>query len=252
MRLTRLFAAAAGAALLGGCAAWDTPGTRFGSLDATVEPILQAGAEQRARLGDEPPATERPEPQPRAELYPGSGRMVGQPPAAGPHAPPYSEGPEGVTLSFNDAPLPQVVQTILGDLLGENYSIEPGLSGSVTMETSRPIQREALLEVLESIVAVHGAGIRRSPQGTYRVGPRPLLQGLTPLSGADAQAPGYAVRVVADTENNNLLILGDATAYRVIVNALRTRLERAIKELTFQVYGSTLIHRSTPQRSGGG
>jgi general secretion pathway protein D len=63
----------------------------------------------------------------------------------------------GVSLNFENAEIKSVVRTILGDMLGLNFSIDSGVSGTISLTTRRPIQRQQLLEVLETALRSRGA-----------------------------------------------------------------------------------------------
>ncbi len=131
-----------------------------------------------------------------ADFYqPGSGRFVRSAPAP---AAPGAE-PGDITLNFENTPLQEVVKVVLGDLLQKNYSVDPGIQGVVTLQTSNPLRREDLLRTLEGLLAVNNAALVHDPaRDLYRVTP---LEGAVrassaPEVGGGALPPGYAVRVV--------------------------------------------------------
>jgi len=64
-----------------------------------------------------------------------------------------------VTLNFVNADIRQVVQRVLGEIMGLNYVIDPTVSGTITVETPRPVARESLLPLLESVLRSNGAVI---------------------------------------------------------------------------------------------
>ncbi|MCX8097697.1 MAG: type II secretion system secretin GspD [Casimicrobiaceae bacterium] len=78
------------------------------------------------------------------------------------------EGPAGgrpVSLSFENGDIREVVRNILGDLLGENYIIDPQVTGTVTMRTARPISENQVLALLESVLRSRGFALVR--EGNY-------------------------------------------------------------------------------------
>jgi general secretion pathway protein D len=79
-------------------------------------------------------------------------------------------GDGDITLNFANADLREVVRSVLGDLLRLNYVIDPALQGSITMQTSRPLPREAVLPALESALHANGATLVEQ-DGLYRVLP---------------------------------------------------------------------------------
>ncbi|MCV6594733.1 MAG: hypothetical protein OIF48_17415 [Silicimonas sp.] len=44
-----------------------------------------------------------------------------------------------ITLNLVNVPLEQAAQAVLGDALGRNFAIQPGITGNVTLQTSRPL-----------------------------------------------------------------------------------------------------------------
>jgi len=115
---------------------------------------------------EEADADRGPAEQPRpvnAEVFAGSGTFIN---AAGAG---YRETPEGdITLSFEGTDVRQVVKTVLGDILGENYSINTDVQGSLTLKTSQPISRELVIPTLESVLRMNGLGLVRA-DGIYMV-----------------------------------------------------------------------------------
>jgi general secretion pathway protein D len=74
----------------------------------------------------------------------------------------------GVQLNFEDADLREFIDTVLGQTLQLNYTVDPSVSGTVTLSTARPIGRDSLLELLEAVLRVNGAELTRSGE-TYQV-----------------------------------------------------------------------------------
>jgi general secretion pathway protein D len=116
-----------------------------------------------------------------------------KPPAAAPTA----NGE--VTLNFENTNLREVVKVILGDILQQNYAIDPNVTGSVTLQTGRPLPRDALAPTLEMLLRMNGAALIYE-QGLYNVVPsEEAVSGLLApqLGGATTPLPkGYSVRIV--------------------------------------------------------
>jgi general secretion pathway protein D len=127
----------------------------------------------------------------------GTGNLVGRAPATDREGVTRSGG--DVTLNFEAADLQEVAKTIFQDILEENYEIDPEVRGSVTLHTTMPVTREAVLPILESILQSNGAALVRGA-GIYKVvtaaragqNPAPPTVGNTPTAGA----VGYGVQVV--------------------------------------------------------
>lgn len=76
---------------------------------------------------------------------------------------PLSVGEKGeVTLNFVSAPLSEVVDVILGDVLDQNYSLSPSVDGIVTARTNVAIPKKDVLPVLENLLALNGASLVKS------------------------------------------------------------------------------------------
>jgi general secretion pathway protein D len=75
-----------------------------------------------------------------------------------------------IILNFQAADLQEVVKVVLGDLLGQNYVIDPNVSGTVSTDTTQGLAKEDLLPVLETLLALNQAGLIKE-QGVYRVVP---------------------------------------------------------------------------------
>ena len=127
----------------------------------------------------------------------GTGTFVRAPGSALPAAARSGEGT--ITLNFENTALSEVVKVILGDLLAENYVIDPVIQGTVTLQTSQPLAEDNLIPTLEMLLRMNDAAVVYR-QGLYHVVPRELaVRGLlTPQLGDSARPMpvGYHVQVV--------------------------------------------------------
>ena len=137
-----------------------------------------------------------------ATIYKGTGQLVkgqlagGALPAGAPGA--VASGP-AVSLNFEGADLREVVRNILSDILGESYTIDPQVGGTVTIRTTTGIPREALPATLEMLLRSNGAAMIKEG-GIWKVVPAAtVLKGnVTPQLGNSTRAlpPGYSVQLV--------------------------------------------------------
>jgi len=113
----------------------------------------------------------------------GTGNLVNNvpPPRAGAEATPEGD----VTMNFVRAEIQDVARAVLGEMLKLNYAVDPRVQGQITVQTTTPLRREAVLPTLEALLRLNGATIVNG-NGFYRV---------VPL--ADAQ------RVAATANNSN-------------------------------------------------
>lgn len=128
-------------------------------------------------------------------VYPGTGVFV--------KAPKPSQGNPvggGLTLNFEGADIREVVRTILGDVLGENYIVDPRVTGTVVLRTTKPVPRAAALSILEEVLKMNGALAIPEADGVYRITPASLVGkgNLTPqLAESGKSLPaGYSVQVL--------------------------------------------------------
>jgi general secretion pathway protein D len=62
-----------------------------------------------------------------------------------------------VMLNVIDTDLREVVRLVLEDTLNLNYVIDPGIQGTVTVQTSQPVPADELLAVLDAVLRSNGA-----------------------------------------------------------------------------------------------
>ena len=105
-------------------------------------------------------------PAPRSEIYRGSGSMVEL--GSGAVQPLAEEG--DITLNFQQMEITEVIKIILGEILHLNYVVDKDVTGTVNLQTSRPLTKEALLPTLETLLQVNGAVLVKS-QNFYEVVP---------------------------------------------------------------------------------
>lgn len=162
--------------------------------------ILDTSQDDYARRAPAPagPATLRETPSPVAEIFRGSGRLVGEAPEARVAASLSDENGE-ITLNFVNADIADVMKSVLGEFLEINYVIGPEVRGPVTIQTSRPVPRDAVLPVVEQALQLSGFALVRDRQ-IYRVVPlseAPREARLT-YAGSDrtGASPGFGIEIV--------------------------------------------------------
>ena len=157
-------------------------------------------------------------------------------------APPGAQGGE-VTLDFVDTDIREIARTILGKMLKVNYTIDPAVHGTASIETGRPLPRAALLQTLDTLLNQNGATLVLH-NGLYSV--VPLAAGAAPgIAGSPvpaatvigagatvmplryASATGLAQllgpyvsqggRITADPAHNALIVSGDEMVRRALI-----------------------------------
>lgn len=104
-----------------------------------------------------------------------------------------------VSFTFEEAPVNEVVRTIMGDILKTSYVLHPPLSGTVTLATRQPIAPDQAVFLLESALQANGLAMVRDARGSYHVGRPEALRGIGGLvrqAGKDPLPPGYGAIVV--------------------------------------------------------
>ncbi|MCI0400778.1 MAG: type II secretion system secretin GspD [Gammaproteobacteria bacterium] len=105
--------------------------------------------------------------------------------------------PGDITLNFEETDIREFIKVILGDVLNLNYIIDPQVDGTVTVETASPVKKEALIPLVEEILAINGAAIVET-EGIYWILPKDeaVRGNLAPITPAFTDEVGYSVRIV--------------------------------------------------------
>ncbi|WP_316187783.1 MULTISPECIES: type II secretion system secretin GspD [unclassified Bradyrhizobium] len=102
-----------------------------------------------------------------ATLVEGTGRFVGEPPTGA-----VSRGTEdvtdGVTINLVGVPAPQAAKTVLGDILGVKYTVDPGIEGRITIQTPKPVARAAVIDLFQAALRANNAAVVNN-RGIYRI-----------------------------------------------------------------------------------
>jgi general secretion pathway protein D len=170
---------------------------------------------------------------------------VGGPAAARSSPPPagaVSDQNGDVTLNFVDTDIREIVRTILGTTLKLNYTIDPRVHGTGSIETTTPLARSALLPALETLLNQNGATVVQR-NGVYDVVPV-AVGNLTNQSSATGIGAGAQVvplrytsakdlakmlepyvgeggKITAEAASNALLVTGDAAVRQTLVGLIR-------------------------------
>lgn len=123
--------------------------------------------------------------------------------------------PDGrYSVNFTDASLAEVVQTVLGDLLGERFLLDPRVQGRVTIASSSPLSREALFALLEDAARVNGASLTQR-DGTWIVAPSgDAMTGFGGLAASDAPGRGLTAVPLQHVSATSMQALLDGVAPR--------------------------------------
>jgi len=129
-----------------------------------------------------------------AALFPGTGEVVGSSPMRSVAS---DAGSEGFQLRFVDADIATVVASVIGDAIGAPYTIDAGVKGTITLQSTRPVGKTELLSSLEAALNTQGYALLNQ-KGSYRIAAlKDAAKTSVGLRGANAFArPGYGIQLV--------------------------------------------------------
>ncbi len=186
---------------------------------------------------------------PQAQIRRGTGRTINGAVAGSP--PPNLAGTSGeATFNFEGESVQAVVKAILGDMLGQNYVIAPGVQGTVTLGTPKPVSPAEAMSLLEMVLGWNNARMIYS-DGRYNIVPADTAMAtgaVAPRTGTAVNARGFESRVVqlkyiSATEMEKILkpyarqgavVNADSGRNVITVAGSRTELENYLR--TIQIF----------------
>ncbi|MBN6152651.1 type II secretion system secretin GspD [Xanthomonas sp. AmX2] len=192
---SRLFSLSLLIGLLAGCATTPSPDVRRG---AAIDPnVGAAGSTQRGGEGGAAAGADGEADRTVPVIRRGSGTMINSSAAAAPAPSLANAGSGSATFNFEGESVHAVVKAILGDMLGQNYVIAPGVQGTVTLATPKPVSPAQALNLLEMVLGWNNARMVYSG-GRYNIVPadQALAGTVAPSTASPASARGFEVRVV--------------------------------------------------------
>nr|WP_283099824.1 type II secretion system secretin GspD [Pseudomonas sp. MWU12-2037] len=129
-----------------------------------------------------------------SQIIRGSQSLVAR--GAPPLKPPTtSQGNDGTIFNFAGVPIQAVINTILGDVLKENYSIGQGVTGEVTFSTSRPVDKAQAFAILETLLSwTNNAIIRQGERYLILPANQAVAGQLTPRQSIPEPGSGLTAR----------------------------------------------------------
>lgn len=122
----------------------------------------------------------------------GSGQFIGAGDAVVPAK--TFKGSDGVTINLLNAPVAQAAKTILGDILKADYTISDKVTGTVTIQTSAPVDPAALADIFEAVLKSNGIALVQA-DGHYRLAPLATAS-TAPVSLGGAHGAGITTRII--------------------------------------------------------
>ncbi|MFT4179205.1 MAG: type II secretion system secretin GspD [Thermomonas sp.] len=192
----RPFLAALLLALLAGCAsapqpamhraADPLPGAQAGSASPEADGLGDLRKDVREQLANDGP---------KPVIRRSNSLPINQAVASAP--PPTLVSTGQASFNFEGESLQAVVKAILGDMLGQSYTIAPGVQGIVAVSTQKPVGAAGALALLDSVLAQNNARMVFS-DGRYNIVPaeQAMTSGVVPRLGSPVLARGFESRVV--------------------------------------------------------
>lgn len=177
-----------------GCATTPAP-----TLQRTAPPqAVAAGEIGPGGIATQPlPAAEANDGTLKPQIRRGTGQTINRAAASSP--PPNIGGTSGeASFNFEGESLQAVAKAILGDMLGQNYVIAPGVQGTVTLATPKPVSPANALSLLEMVLGWNNARMIYA-DGRYNIVPadQALATGTVPTrTGPTDGVRGFESRVV--------------------------------------------------------
>ncbi len=197
------------AVALGGCA---TAPHTFENDPGLMHEALNGTGDQRQPEADVAPVmpTSSSGPvAPQRQIISGNQRFV-RPPAAG-KAAGSDEGGGDIVFNFTNQPIEAVINTVMGDLLHENYSIAQGVHGDVSFSTSKPVNKKEALSILETLLSwTDNAMIRQGNRYVILPAAQAVAGKLVPEMTVSQPSNGlsarlYPLKYISATEMQKLL-----------------------------------------------
>jgi general secretion pathway protein D len=179
-----------------------------GDQRAPIDPRIEAGSEpiaaqpQAGQTGASTASTGT------RQIIRGTQRFV-KAPAAGAAVPQAAEG--DIVFNFANQPIEAVVNSILGDMLHESYTIAQGVKGEVSFSTSRPVNPQQALSILETLLSwTDNAMIRQGNRYVILPASQAIAGKLVPEMAVAQPSAGlsarlFPLRYISATEMQKLL-----------------------------------------------
>lgn len=129
------------------------------------------------------------------------------------------------TLNLVNVPIAQAANAVLGETLKRNYTVQPDVSGSVTLQTTRPLSERELFETFQTILELNGAVMQINDS----------LISIVPAAGATQRI----------SNSNNAQLLGA----RVVAVPLEYIGTAEMVRLLEPIAGSSVRLQAIPQRN---
>src|SRR5229473_3280299 len=170
-------------------------------------------------------------------------RGAGVAPTLAPQRGDLASQPGDITLTFVDTDIREIARVVLGKTLKLNYTIDPGVQSTATLEIDKPVGRPALLALFETVLNQNGATLIER-DGVYRIMPAGGGAALATIATPEAVGSGTQIvplrfasakdlatviepyvaeggKITADPGRNALIVSGPAAVRRTLIDMIR-------------------------------
>ncbi len=109
--------------------------------------------------------------------------------------PAEAAGKDAITLNVAGATVPEMAKTVLGDVLGVNYTVSDKIKATISLHTSQPIAKSELLAIFETVLRSEGVAMVVD-NGLYRIVPAEEASGGVVPVRRGSRAAGLSSTVV--------------------------------------------------------
>lgn len=148
--------------LLASCATQNSAPTADERRVESLQPRAAASQPRLSRSGLRDVAEAETAPRRSIGMQLGTGEVFRAPPRVGND--PVGADKRTVSLNFENGDIREIAKNILGDLLGENFMIDPRVTGTVSIRTPKGVQQSELLPIFETLLRqVNAALVKDGP-----------------------------------------------------------------------------------------
>ena len=175
--------------------------------------------------------------------------------------------PGDIRLTFVDTDIREIARVVLGKTLKLNYTIDPGVQGTATLEIDKPVGHAELLSLFETVLNQNGATLVER-DGIYRVMPAGGGAALATVAAPEGVGSGTQIvplrfaaakdlatilepyvaeggKITADPGRNALIVSGPGAVRRTLTDMIRAF---DIDTLAGQSYALFPVRNGSPDK----
>jgi general secretion pathway protein D len=112
------------------------------------------------------------------------------------NGPLYETTGDKVTLNLVNVPIAVAAKSIFTDILKSNFTVADGVQGNITLQTARPMSKQALVDIFETVLQQRGYSIKKQGN-TFMINPGDsMVTGSISVSDGQGVTTGKQARIV--------------------------------------------------------